>query len=154
MTTLIKLLFSLWPFLKEMILKDKESKQFIEKNRIVLWTSASSLCLFLLFVNAHSNTIRLNRALEQSYAEYEKLEIKYHNMKEKRDVVQQDLTYYRNAFIACKELPVYDMFVGDRPAGAIPGVPDKPPSEQLREKVILGGNRDDVEPDSNDKQTH
>lgn len=66
MGTLIKLLMHLWPFIREMISKDKESQQFVERNKHSLYITTAAAVLFLLFCNSFIKNVQFSQMIVEA----------------------------------------------------------------------------------------
>ena len=128
MATLLKLLVSLFPFIKEMILKDEESRQFVQKNKHSLYTSTATVILFLLFLNAYVKNMEFSAMVLESKRETAYFKERYEGLLTRHEELRSEHGRVRSALFACY------------------GIPGLMVTEENKDTVSRRDRRDDVPP--------
>lgn len=123
MSTLIKLIFTLWPFIKEMVLKDKESRKFVEQNKHSLLSTAAAVLLFILFTNAYMDNLHFSQLIYEAQKESEYHKEKYMSLKETYLELKREHTSIRSALFSCAGMPELILVADPKSQPAPPETP-------------------------------
>ncbi len=140
MGTFAKLVMTLWPFLREMFSKDKESRLFVEQNKHSLYATAAATFLFLLFVNSYLKNINFSQEIMEARRDAAHYKERFEAANQRWLDARADNLSLRRALFRCAGVPEY-MINEPSIVDELRDIPPTP-APPLKQDLVLPPNRE------------